>query len=397
MNLTVEQRILKANSDLSNHKDTMEYCGLIALGEREVRDDIPTAGTDGINVIYGREFVENLSDAELRGLVTHENEHKARLDFQLYRELAKIDHRTLNIAMDYLINWIIVELSKKTNEWIKLPKGGFYNPEFNPDKWTTEQLFRHLRENPEDMPEPQEGDGKGKGEGKGEGGLDNHDWDSAEGMDAEEVKELANQVDQAIREGIKAVGLMGGNVSKQFERLTEVNVDWEKVQFDHVVSDVKGDDESNWRKPNRRLLPLGIYMPTHYSKSVGELAYCIDASGSYINKIDESLSALVTLLASVNVDKLHLIYWDAEVEKHEIYDRGDFRRILDSTAPRGGGGTDPQCCVDYMKEHKINPDSIVVLTDGYVNSWGDDWSKPPLWIIDGSKKTPSNGKAVFRN
>mgnify|MGYP003641504830 FL=1 len=48
MNLTVEQRILKANSDLSNHKDTMEYCGLIALGEREVRDDIPTAGTDGM-------------------------------------------------------------------------------------------------------------------------------------------------------------------------------------------------------------------------------------------------------------------------------------------------------------------------------------------------------------
>ena len=393
MNLTEEQRILRANSDLSNHKDTMQYCGLIALGEREVRDDIPTAGTNGIDVIYGRKFVAGISDSDLRGLVIHENEHKARLDFQLYRELAKIDHRTLNIAMDYLINWIIVELSKKTNGWITLPKGGFYNPEFNPDKWTTEQLFRHLREHPEDMPEPQEGESSDKGAG----GLDNHDWDSAEGMDAEKVKELADQVDQAIREGIKAVGLMGGNVSKHFEGLTEVNVDWEKVQFDHVVSDVKGDDESNWRKPNRRLLPLGIYMPTHYSKSVGELAYCIDVSGSYYTKINESLSALVTLLASVNVDKLHLIYWDAEVERHEIYDRSDFRRILDSTAPRGGGGTDPQCCVNYMEEHHMKPDSVVVLTDGYVNSWGDGWSKPPLWIIDGSKKTPSNGKAVFRN
>ena len=391
MNLTVEQRILKANSDLSNHKDTMEYCGLIALGEREVRDDVPTAGTNGIDVVYGRKFVENLSDAELRGLILHENDHKARLDFQLYPELAKIDHRTLNIAMDYLINNHIVELDKKTSGWIKLPEGGYHDTKYS--NWTTEQLFRHLRANPDDMPTPQES----KGDGKGDGGLDHHDWDSAEGMDAEKVKELADQVDQAIREGMKAVGLMGGNVSKQFEGLTEVNVDWEKIQFDHVVSDVKGDDESNWRKPNRRLLPLGIYMPTHYSKSVGELAYCIDASGSYIDKISESLSALVTLLASVNVDKLHLIYWDAEVEKHEIYDRSDFRRILDSTAPRGGGGTDPQCCIDYMKEHKINPDSIVILTDGYVHSWGDDWSKPPLWIIDGSKETPSNGKAVFRN
>lgn len=162
MNLTEEQRILRANSDLSNHKDTMQYCGLIALGEREVRDDIPTAGTNGIDVIYGRKFVAGISDAELRGLVIHENEHKARLDFQLYRELAKIDHRTLNIAMDYLINWIVVDLSKKTNGWITLPKGGFYNPEFNPDKWTTEQLFRHLQEHPEDMPEPQEGEGGDK-------------------------------------------------------------------------------------------------------------------------------------------------------------------------------------------------------------------------------------------
>ena len=57
MNLTVEQRILKANSDLSNHKDTMEYCGLIALGEREVRDDVPTAGTNGIDVVYGLSLI----------------------------------------------------------------------------------------------------------------------------------------------------------------------------------------------------------------------------------------------------------------------------------------------------------------------------------------------------
>ena len=44
----------------------------------------------------------------------------------------------------------------------------------------------------------------------------------------------------------------------------------------------------------------------------------------------------------------------------------------------------------------MKPDSVVVLTDGYVNSWGDGWSKPPLWIIDGSKESPSIGKTVYK-
>ena len=406
MELTEEQRILRAHVDISNRPETMEYCGLVALGNCEVRDDISTAGTDGIDVVYGRKFVADMSDSDLRGLVIHENTHKARQDFHLYAELAKINHRTLNIAMDYLINWSIVELSKKTNGWITLPKGGFYNPKFNPDKWTTEQLFRHLLDNPEDMPEPQKGDGDGDGDGdasesqeggdKGAGGLDHHDWDGAEGKDAEEVKELADQVDQAIREGMKAAGSMGGQTSKQFEGLTEVQVDWKAVQREHVASTTKGDDEVNWRKPNRRLLPVGLYRPTYQSNSVGELAYCIDVSGSYYDKISECLSELVSMLNGVHVDKLHLIYWDAKVERHEMYDRSNFHTILDSTAPYGGGGTDPQCCVDYMQEHCMKPDSVVVLTDGYVNSWGDGWSKPPLWVIDGSKKSPNIGKTVYK-
>ena len=396
MELTEEQRLVRAHVDLSNREETMVYCGLFALGDCEVRDDTATAGTDGINVVYGRKFVASLSDPELRGLVVHENDHKARQDFHLYAKLAKIDHRTLNIAMDYLINWSIVELSKKTNGWITLPKGGFYKPEFNPDKWTTERLFRHLLDNPDDMPESQEGDGDGEDGDKGAGGMDHHDWDSAEGKDAEEVKELADQIDQAIREGIKVAGSMGGSVSKQFEGLTEAQVDWKAVQREHVASTTLGDDEANWWKPNRMVLPVGIYRPTYQSDSAGELAYCIDVSGSYYRKISECLSELVSMLNGVHVEKLHLIYWDAEVEQHEVYDRSNFHNILDSTAPRGGGGTDPQCCIDYMEENRMKPDSVVVLTDGYVNSWGDGWNKPPLWIIDGSKESPSIGKTVYK-
>ena len=175
-----------------------------------------------------------------------------------------------------------------------------------------------------------------------------------------------------------------------------MQVDWKAVQREHVASTTSGDDEVNWWKPNRMVLPVGIYRPTYQSDSVGELAYCIDVSGSYYNKISECLSELVSMLNGVHVEKLHLIYWDSKVERHEMYDRSNFHTILNSTAPYGGGGTDPQCCVDYMDENRMKPDSVVVLTDGYVNSWGDGWSKPPLWIIDGSKESPSIGKTVYK-
>tara|TARA_R110002020_G_scaffold234886_1_gene447015 strand:+ start:2649 stop:3767 length:1119 start_codon:yes stop_codon:yes gene_type:complete len=368
------------------------------MGKCEVRNDIPTAGTNGIDVMYNEEYVNGLSDPELRFLVMHETTHKARKDFLLYRKLSKINHKVLNIAMDYLINHPLVKLGEKTNGWLKMPKGGFYKPEFNPDTWTTEQLFYHLLDNPDDMPEPQEGDGDGEGDDgdRGVGGLDYHDWDSAESLDAEEIEELADQIDQAINEGIKATGSMGGKVSKHFKGLTEVFVDWKEVQREHVASTTLGDDESNWWKPNRMLLPVGLYRPTYQSDSAGELAYCIDVSGSYYSKISECLSELVSMLNGVHVDKLHLIYWDSKVERHEIYDRSNFHTILDSTAPYGGGGTDPQCCIDYMEENRMKPDSVVVLTDGYVNSWGDGWSKPPLWIIDGSKESPTIGKTVYK-
>jgi hypothetical protein len=47
------------------------------LGKTMVDDDTPTACTNGRDTWYGREFADKLSDKERRGVILHENLHKA--------------------------------------------------------------------------------------------------------------------------------------------------------------------------------------------------------------------------------------------------------------------------------------------------------------------------------
>jgi predicted metal-dependent peptidase len=88
-----------------------------------------------------------------------------------------------------------------------------------------------------------------------------------------------------------------------------------------------------------------------------------------------------------------LLYWDSRVCQHEKYDPDQFDGLLRSTRPKGGGGTMPQCIVDYIKAHKIKADCCVVLTDGMVSGWGNGWPCPVLWAIT-SDVVAKVGKSV---
>jgi predicted metal-dependent peptidase len=50
----------------------------------------------------------------------------------------------------------------------------------------------------------------------------------------------------------------------------------------------------------------------------------------------------------------------------------------------GGGGTDFDCCFDYMKEEGIQPKKFIMFTDGYPwNSWGDESYCDTLFVVHG--------------
>lgn len=387
-NLTVEQRIERCHIDLMNHPDFVAYSGILMIGSVKVDDKCPTAYTNGRDVVYGRAFVETLSESELRGVILHESKHKMYRHMLTWQHLWKQNPRKANMACDYVINLEIHDEGKRTNGFVSLPDGCLLDEQYR--GMDSQEVFNKLQDNG--------GGGKGQGQGDDGGSFDEHGWEDAQEMSAEEVKELAQEIDNAIRQGAILAGKTGGNLDRSFTDLMSAKVDWREALREFVSAVAVGKDDSSWRRPNRRWLQHDIYMPSTIAESMGRLAIAVDTSGSIRDEdINKFLSEVVAIMTNVNPEIVDLLYWDSAVAGHEVYGLGDGDKLMASTKPKGGGGTTPSCITDYMKEHNLKPECVVVLTDGYVgNDWGGDWNCPVLWAIVGDcKAVPSKGSVIY--
>ena len=146
--LTAEQRIQKSHVRLMSHPATMAFSSLVMVGISEVREDIPTACTNGRDVMYGRPFVESLTDQELAAVVLHEQLHKAYSHAWLWKHLWKQDPKLANMAADYVINLEILDLSKKYRDLVQLPEKGLVDEQYR--GMDTGEVFRRLQEQGED-------------------------------------------------------------------------------------------------------------------------------------------------------------------------------------------------------------------------------------------------------
>ena len=60
--LTAEQRIERTHVQLMKHRNFCMFSGLFMVGKVSVDNEEPTAKTNGVDVIYGREFVNRLTN-----------------------------------------------------------------------------------------------------------------------------------------------------------------------------------------------------------------------------------------------------------------------------------------------------------------------------------------------
>ena len=384
------KRIERAHVELMAHKDTMEYAGIIMVGKYTVVYNIPTACTNGIDCMYGKKFVEELSDSDLRGLIMHENLHKTFQHTFLWKHLYEENARCANMACDYVINILIKDIDKASGGFVTLPKQGLYDERFR--GMDSQEVFNILKDESEDGDGGDGGNGGNGGEGGD--GFDSHDWDTSD-LTQEEIEEHMKEVNQAIRQGQLLAGKMGGNVSRDLGALLEPKVDWREQLRDFVNSLADGKDVSTWQRVNRRWLQHDMYMPSTLSESMGRIVVAIDTSGSCFDALEPFLSEMQAICDNVQPELVDLLYWDTEVAQHEVYGRDDLHKLVKSTKPAGGGGTDPACIPKYIEAKGLKPDCVVVLTDGYVGGWGT-WRHPVLWCIAGGyKPRPSTGVAIY--
>ena len=393
-----ERKVQKAKISLMRNPKFALLSGILMVGRTSVDDNTPTARTNGRDEVYGRAFVNELTDKELAFVIAHEASHKMYRHLTTYKKLYEEDPRLANGACDYVINLMLAD-SDPEESVIAFPRYksgakrgelmGLIDERFR--GMHSKQVFDLLKE---------EDDGSG-GDGGGEG-FDVHDWDEAtKGMSEEEKKDLARDIDQAVRQGLmaqqKIAGKGGLGGDRELEELLAPKVDWREVLREFVKSTCSNKDTSSWRRVNRRYLSGDVYMPSMIGEKVGHLVIAIDTSGSVGNReMAEFLSEVKGVAEEVNPEKVDIIYWDGEVAGHEEYEGSAVADIVNSTKPKGGGGTSPSCVSTYLNEKKIVPECIVMLTDGYVGSdWGNDWPSPLLWAIcGGNDAVAKHGKTI---
>ena len=392
-----ERKLKKVKIALMRNPQFRWWSSIMMVGTTSVVDDIPTACTNGRDEAYGRKFIEMLDEKELAFVVMHENMHKAYKHLTTWTKLHDINPKLTNMACDYVINLQLKDLDPN-EQYIAMPQHGGKAVGLVDEKYrgmNTKQVFDELRK--------ELGDNYGEDEGEGGGGgLDDHDWKGAKELSAEDKKLLEREIDQAIRSGQigdKSIGNGGGGMNRDLEEMLEPTVDWREQMRDFVKSICNAKDTSSWRRLNRRFLHEDICMPTLIGEKVGHIAIGIDTSGSQGSReISQCLGEVKGIVEEVSPQKIDLIYWDSEVANHEQYEGSAITNIASQTKPKGGGGTDPTCMADHMKEQRIKPECIVMLTDGYIGSWGndEDWQGVPiLWaIVGGNKSYAPIGKTI---
>lgn len=370
--MNVQDRLKKAHIAIMQHKVFCSFGSILACGKVKVNSDVQTAATNGWDVIYNPDFVEQhmKSDPELRFLVLHEAMHKAYRHLHVWRTLHDENAQLANIAADHFVNLSLVDTDNGEG-FVKMPVLGV-QPNAKYRGWSVKQIFEDLKAN-----------GEGQGQGNGDG-MDEHDWENATTGDPATEQERANEIQRAIRQGEiirrKMAGKGAGDRDGVFGDLLQPKIDWKKVLRDFITETCAGRDESSWRRPNRRFLSYDTYMPSMLGTTMTELVIGFDTSGSIFGGDEMTLfvSEIKTIIEDIKPTKVHVIYWDTEVAGHQTFEEGQF--AVQSLNIKGGGGTDGSVLFDYLREQRITPQAIVQFTDGYVGDWGKT-DVPTLWAV----------------
>ena len=388
----IETRLKKAHIALIKHPETCLYGGVILMGESGVIDEkgkCPTAYTDGYNKRYGRDFMSELSDQEIRGVVLHENLHVLLKHIPRHRDLSKENARLANIAMDYVVNDIIIEIGKKHQNFIALPSGCFYDPMFH--GWSVRRVYDYLKKECEG----------GKGGGRPQESFDNHDDANVEGMTPEQIEGVSKEIDEAIHQGGILAGKFGAKIPRVIKDLMQPDIDWREVLQDFWSSHVRGADEFTWRRFNKGRLADDYYLPSAINETIGEVILAIDTSGSINNDDIAKVAARIKeLCETLPPERIRILWWDTQVHGEQVFSE-NYDGIVAMLKPMGGGGTRAGCVSDYIVKNGLNADCLIVFTDGHVEDpveWAT--SIPPIWIIkEGGNETfmpPVGQKVVMK-
>lgn len=341
-------------------------------------DWLPTAATDGRNFYYNSRFINLLDPEEVDFLVGHEVLHVV-YDHMGRRE--ERDPQLWNIADDYCVN---ADLKKYKIGRMITTVPCLYDPKYT--GWTAEQVYDDLYKNADQidmddlidqlLDDHMDGDDKEDGEGNRPKRMSQSERDALR----EDIKDA---IINAARSAKEAGHGVPDSVARMIKEITEPQMPWRELIQTVLTSAIKTD--YTFMRPSRRGHHLDAIMPSQTPGEEIDITVAIDTSGSISNKeLSLFLGEIQGIMDSFAGYKIKVISWDTRVSNPVDYTSENLENIAEYV-PGGGGGTDPKCIFDWLKEEGIVPDRLVVFTDGYF--FGGDGPSDycdVAWIVKGN-------------
>ena len=388
-NLSLPERIEATHVDIMRHKDFTRMSGVAMIGAVKYSDKMPTAATDGRDVIYGTDFCSGLNRKQLRYLVLHENGHKMLHHCTEYKQLHKKYPMLMPMAADYVVNGLIEEIDP-TLQFVERPTPDLL---IDQKRFANKSILEVLKVLIKDV-EEQGGDPTAGGDGSGV--LDEH----MEGeLDDVQSAQLKDMVEEAVRQGVITANNLAGQGSRNraIDNIMQPrHTDWRSALREFATTVCMGHDLSRLSPPNKRFLPLNVLLWSHFAESTGELVIAGDTSGSMGGIYPVLFGEIARICELANPERVRIIWWDSEVCGEQVFEKQDYHSIAQALKPAGGGGTEPACVVNHIRANDIKAKGLIWLTDGYL--WGADNLQtdcPQLWgVIDNDHFVPPQGKLV---
>lgn len=347
----------------------------------------PTAATEGRHFFYNSEFINRLSLKECEFLFGHEVLHVV---YDHMGRRGNREPRLWNIADDYCVNSDLIEyrIGEKIN---KVPI--LYNTKY--DGMSAEEVYDDLYKNADKidisklsdmiLDEHMDGEGEDGDEGEGDG---NKPGNGRPRLTAEEKKAIRDEVKEAVLAAAQAAGAgnIPGNVQRMIGSLTAPQIGWRELLQQQIQSTIKSD--FTFARPSRRGWHMDAILPGMRPEETIDVCVAIDTSGSISNEdLRDFLSEVKGIMDSYRDYRIKVLTWDTEVYNPQDF-TADNNTDISEYEPGGGGGTDPHCVWEWLKENEVQPKKLIMFTDYCFFGWSPEQVQDycdTVWIIKGNE------------
>jgi len=386
MSLSIEDRVIKAKISLG--VSAPFFASLLMYIEMLETKLIPTMAVDKRGrLYYNVDFVETMSDSQLKCVFCHEIMHIVLK--HLSRTHKDWNPTKLNIAADICVNNILVE-----EGYADLPAGGLI-PRNNSieipgpkgpividyiSKKTTEQIYHLI---PDEMANPGFDEHKNPEEDE-----DDDNEETEERLESEWKQRIAGALAEEKSQG---GGRVSGALSESIDKLLNPKIPWRTLLHKYIQQNIIVD--YTWRKPSKRSQALGMYLPSNYKESV-EILVAIDTSGSIgMEELQMFITETYSILNSYpNVD-MRIISGDTELRTSHRMVPGQPINPKDLLVA-GGGGNCEHYIFNYVEEEYPDCKLCIFYTDGWTSLdtyWGRPHSFQTLFVSVEEANNNTNG------